>query len=364
MNETTEVTGRLRRRLPDLDWADKAAVVVAGAAVLPLVARAIRVVRIGYKQSTNDLREYWQPIAERVLDGTPLYTEVSVSEYKPPTTFLFTIAGELLGSSFLLWLLLVAVANVVLVWLTFRVSRKLTGAPVPALVGSVLVLFALAKLTAYANNKTVVGALVLLAVLTRSPWRAGALVGIAGGFVQYGLLAAPVVGWLWYEREGIGGAGKATGAVLSLFAVPFLVVGALGGVDAMVGGVKYTFWVIVPYVFEGQQLPIPDNVDVGLGSPFAQPGAWVARMGSNLEVTGPILAAATVGVFATEPDGPIGEPGTATLRNAVLLLVATGALAFAVRAYTHYWGLVLAPLGVFASAGVAALVRNVRSDDS
>jgi hypothetical protein len=245
--------------------------VVVGFTGLALVQTLHRYLTVEYGAAERhfDVRVVWEPLAEVVLGGGRLYLGAAVDN-KPPLFELLNVALALTGRYYLLFLLLVGLANGAAAVLLYRFLR-LRGLGREGVVAGLGFLTAVPLLNGTVVNVrsfALVGVLVALQV--RSAWHRGAAIVTATLFSQYAMLAIPVFLYDGLRANDDRPAGAWTlefglaGAVVLLLS--FGLVALLWGTESATAGVARSF---------GSFFTYSTKQGTTIRSPLSNPVLWL-----------------------------------------------------------------------------------------
>jgi len=212
------------------------------------------------------------------------------------------------------------------------------------------------------NNNSLVGVLILAALLARRPWTRG--VALAGALLtsQYALAAVPF--FLWQNaysaghRSGIDTkrASRFLAAFCGVFFAPFVLIFILWGTHSLWNAFYYTFGVVTQYTTATGKI---DGKTYGTNRSILRHfHGWFHYFFQFVTTYRIPLSLSLVGVgevIHREKSHWLAP----TLPRMVVLVTAGLTLSLFVRAYTHYWLMFVGPLAVLSTLGVHGVVRFV-----
>ena len=292
-----------------------------------------------------DVTSAWQPVAEAVFSGVPLYSP-GATDNKPPLFEFINLAAYATDHYVLTFLLLVGLANgvvAVLIWQCCR-QRGVHRIGLIAAVSFLGVLPAVDGLTINARTFAMVG--VLAALVARRPVVRGVALAAGALCSQYALLALPLIAldgtrgrqsraryqWLW--RFGV--------ATVATVATGFSVPGIIWGPAATADAVYWSVGRAPGYILERGP------------SVTTLPWAWVRLfLGMHVRLLG-MLSFGVVGVV-------VGIRRTLRRHRWGLDQLALGlagllGLPLLVRPFPTYWLYPLPGIAILAALGLRSLI--------
>jgi hypothetical protein len=297
---------------------------------------------VGYADPHPDVRTTWEPVAQAVLSGTPLYLGDAIDN-KPPLFEYLNVAVALSDAYLANFLLLVGVANAcvgVLLWrLAVRDGRPLVG----VYAGLVYVVAAPLALGDAVNVRTFSLVFVLAAVLARRASVSGGLVGGAVLISQYALLALPGSCYCRLRSERTGDAIRwvvRSGLVFAgVLTAGFVSVSLIWGPTAFVASIRWSVLSAERYVIEwGPSL-------------WTRSGVWLSMHVATATRLVVVLVLASVGSLSVGRRLRRGTALTGDMRT--LCFAALFCVPLVVRSFPTYW---LYPLPWFSMLAVDGLV--------
>jgi hypothetical protein len=308
-------------------------------------------IRGGNKDLLFDAGTVWQPLATHVLHGSRLYADIP--DNKPPLFQFINIAAEWTGDYALVLLTLVGISNAVIVWLAGSHFHR-TGRQTVAILATVSCFLVLGPLGSIVNNKSLGTALLLSATALTSPLAIGVLIGAAIGIAQQVIIGVPAVVWYQARRGNWTWNDTMTTAFIAsvVVASQYLVVWAVWGWESLTVGLQQTVSVAGEYTTATSQFQTT-------GGLLSMPGVWLRRVAEVLQSHELVFVIAVIGLISI----------LATWRKrsledrfwAVYLLTLTPILG--VRAYRHYWILIVAGIGACFAIGIDSLSDTFRDGD-
>lgn len=296
------------------DWV--VILLMAGAAAVTMlryVRAVIREPNIPYDYPT------WHHVANVVLDGTPLYVHPAVDN-KPPLFELLQIGAAATGNHLFALFALTALVNMGIVAVTYVLGSDYSQTT--ARVAALFVTASLPAMDGIIPTVRAFGVLFLLfAILSRGPYRTGALVAVAGQFTQFAVFALP---WFIYRHRDTDWLARAAVAGIAVTGGSYALVGGLWGLESIIGAVDMTI------------LNAWDYSSRPLSNPFYETGRYVGQLLNVVSATIFLQVPFAIGLLR----------GDDTRRLGLLsILLLTPLL---IKSFPHYW---LLPLPFMAIIG-------------
>jgi hypothetical protein len=292
----------------------------------------------------------WREFAQSVLSGGEIY--VAYPDNKPPLWQLLNVFAEWTGEYSLVMLSLVGVGNALVVMVLFYLfycEGKYTAAVIAA-AGCLLIIVPYVPWT---NNKSLATALLLLATLSGSAVRGGALLGLSVSIAQQTLLGLPAVVWYQYRRGAWSGRDTLHWCItgVMVFAAGYTLVGIVWGWASVVAAVDQTIFAVVGYGTGTSQFETT-------GGAFGETLVWWRRLTKRALKRKFILLLAGVGVASVVTNWK----RRSLIEQFWTVYLISFAPIFLLRAYRHYWVLLAAGFGACFAVGVQSLYRGLTTE--
>jgi len=206
------------------------------------VARYLKVT-IGDDKFYVDAVEVWMPVVRALNQGTPLYLN-GAADNKPPLFMLLTAAVGETGAFYLVFTLLVGVANGIAAILLAR-GLRIRGCLRLGIVAALLFLSALPMIRGtIINVRSFALVPLLFALNTNNGFLRGVGVGGAGLCIQYAVFTIPFVAaerLIRLPRNRLRWVGWYLGGGAAIVAAMFGLLGLIYGVESMLAGIHWGY---------------------------------------------------------------------------------------------------------------------------
>jgi hypothetical protein len=322
------------------DFLEKASLIVLiyGGAIFHWFNLSIR----GFERS-GDLTEVWIPFAECVVSGGQMY--LCKGDNKPPLFHFLNVSFAATDFQLLLFFLTMALANVVAAFLVWELCRR-WGYERIGFASALIFAALMAAMTSRVNPRHYAMLFLLVALLSRTPIRAGVSIAVAGLFSQFAVFAIPAIVYLNIDIRDIewSWVGQFIGSGLTVVAISFGLVAAVWGVEASVAGFEDSF------IESGEYVAGYNERGLSL---YGAPVAWVYKLYRLLDDYLWLVIGATIGSYATLAHNSKEKFGKALVLTALLTSVP-----FTIRPAGVYVVLVAPFYVVLFTVGIQVLLES------
>ncbi len=325
------------------------------AAMAWAVRRSWRVTQ-GQTPPASDFILVWQPIAERVIAGAPLYSS-GVADNKPPLFFAIDILTAMSGYHTVVFILLTGIVNGLIAVVLWRIGRQYDSEFAGVLAG-VLYLACMPLFEGQyiqAGSYTVL--FVLLAIQTDRALWSGVWIAISGLIYQYSVILVPVVFGYQYLRDSrapVKRGGFYIAGGLFTVVVVFLGVALVYSPRSALLGLHWSFGLPTGVTSEPVKTwtTSPDTYASGLWI-LTNQAEWTNGIKHAGKLLIPLLIPAAFAIRSQ-----LGQLTEDSLSTLALVFALVSCVPFFIRSYLDYMILSLPFFCLLASEGVQSVIRS------